>query len=111
MFLLRLFWAATGLLALALVIGAFAVLGWQQWYWYRHGIWPQIHLVHLFQWARVNPSLAGRFGVRESLQWPLWVCLIGPGIILGWIAAKLGALKRRDERRRAAVPPQRRDAA
>jgi len=107
---LRLGWAATWLIAVALVVGAFAVAGYQQLYWYRHGIWPDLRLVHLWHWTGIDPSVANRFGAQRISQWPLWLCLIGPGIVVGWLAAKLGRWRRRDEARRAAAPP-RRDAA
>ena len=111
MIVLRLVFTATSLTAVALVFGTVALVCYAELNWLRHGVWPDIRLVHLFHWARINPSIANRFGISGSLQWPLWICLVGPGIVLGWISATCGRrLRRYDEARRAPLPP-RRDAA
>jgi len=105
---LRLF---SGLIAIVLVIGALAAVGYQHMQWYRHGVWPDLRLVYLLRWTWVDPSVANSLGAQRFWQWPLWVCLIGPGILAGWLSGQCGRwIRKKDEARRAAAPHPR-DAA
>jgi hypothetical protein len=63
---LRLFRTATGLIAIVLVIGGFAVVGYQYMHWYRHGVWPDLRLVDLWLWTSVDPSV--RLGAQRFWQ-------------------------------------------
>jgi len=101
----RLFRAATGLISVVLVIGGLAVVGYEYLHWYNHGVWPSLRLVYLWHWTWVDPSIANRLGAQRFSEWPLWVCLIGPGILAGWLSGKCGRwLRKKDEASRGAAP-------
>jgi hypothetical protein len=98
--ILRLFRTVTGVIAIVLVIGGFAVVGYQYMHLYRHGVWTDLRLVYLWHWTGVDPSVANRLGAQRFWQWPLWVCLIGPGILAGWLSGACGRwLREKDEAR------------
>ena len=99
MIVLRLFWLATTSIAVVLLLGGAGVLAYQETFWLRHNIWPDLRFVQFWQWARIDSSAIGRLvGQRTGLwilQLPLWVGLVSPGIIIGFIAARCGRWLRR----------------
>ena len=99
MFLLRLGWLVMTALAAVLVLGAFAALGYQETYWLRHNYWPDLRFAQVWGWVKIDPSPLARLVGQPALRWilrlPLWVGLMAPGIVVGFIAAKLGRWTRR----------------
>ncbi len=99
MLLLRVCWFVTTAIAAALVLGAFAALGYQETTWLRHNYWPDLRFVQVWGWVKIDPSPIGRFIGSPNLAWilklPLWVGLMTPGIVFGFIAAKCGRWLRR----------------
>ena len=99
MLLLRLCWLVTIVITAVLVLGAFAALGYQETTWLRHNYWPDLRFVRLWGWVKIDPSPIGRLVGSRNLAWilqlPLWAGLMTPGIIFGFIAAKLARWTRR----------------
>ena len=109
-------WIAVTLVAVALLFGVVAVVGYQEIYSLRHnGVWPDLRFIDFWHWARLDPAPLGRLFGPATAQWmlhlPLWAGLVTPCIVVGWIAIKLGQWVHRDERRRAEIPPDQRGAA
>ena len=105
MIVFRLLRTATGLIAIVLVIGGLAAAGYQYMHWSRHGVWPELRLAYLWHRTGVDPSVANRLGAQRFWQWPLWVCLIVPGVLAGWLSGKCGQwLRKKDEARRGEAP-------
>lgn len=115
MFIFRFCRLAITLVGVALTVVALGSALWQEYYWARHGTWPDLRFFQAWQWARLDPNAAMSFlaaGTRRwVLQLPLWAGLIVPAIFIGVFSVMLGHWVNRDERRRAETPPHRRDAA
>jgi len=99
MILLRIAWLVTTSVAVVLLLGSAAALGYQETTWVRHNFWPDLRFFQVWHWVKIDPAPIGRLVGPQNLAWilrlPLWVGLVTPGIVVGFVAAKCGRWLRR----------------